>query len=189
VFDKSPGELLLLAAFVLAFTHFLFGGAATFKWSDGDELAAGAAQLSFLVTGAIATFMLAYGTSIGLWNGLAGMALLLAALALYEWARRTIRDRGFHIAWSGDVPDHLCSDGPYRLIRHPFYLSYMVAFLALLVAMPKLATLAIFLFNIALFTHAAISDERAIAGSGLAEAYAAYRLKTGMLFPRLKGPR
>jgi protein-S-isoprenylcysteine O-methyltransferase Ste14 len=181
----SPAELALLAAFVLAFTHFLYGGARTFKWSDGDELAAGMAQLSFLVTGAIATFALAFDTRIGTWNGLAALTLLLLSVSLYEWARRTIRERGFHIAWSGDVPDSVCDEGPYALIRHPVYLSYMLAFLALAVAMPRWETAAILVFNAALFTHAAMSDERSLAGSPLDEAYARYKRSTGMLFPRL----
>lgn len=185
MFGKSPGEFALLGAFVIVFMHFLYAGARTFKWDDGDEFAAGAAQLSFLVTGAIATFLLAYDTRFELWHGVAAAALLLAALGLYEWARRTVRDCAFHIAWSGEVPDRLCSEGPYRRVRHPFYLSYMIAFLALVVAIPKLATLAIFAFNVALFTHAALSDERSLAASPLGETYSLYKRSAGMFFPRL----
>jgi protein-S-isoprenylcysteine O-methyltransferase Ste14 len=183
----SPAELLLLVAFVVAFTHFLYGGARTLKWSDGDELAAGVAQLAFLA-GAIATFYLAFLTPIALWNGIAGFTLLAGSVALYEWARRTVTDRGFHIAWTGDVPDALCAEGPYARIRHPLYLSYMLAFLALLAAMPTLAALALFVLGAALFTHAAISDERSLAASPLGEAYAEYKRSTGMFLPRLARP-
>ena len=180
----APAELMLLAAFVLAFTHFLYGGARTFKWGDGDELAAGVAQLSFFA-GAIAAFLVAFDTRIGPGNGIAAAVLWLASVALYEWARRTVRDRGLHIAWSGEVPDSLCTDGPYRLLRHPFYLSYIMAFLALLVALPKPVMLAIFVINTALFVHAAVTDERSLADSPLRDAYAGYKRSTGMLFPRL----
>jgi protein-S-isoprenylcysteine O-methyltransferase Ste14 len=182
----APAEILLLVGFVIAFTHFLYGGARTFKWTDGDELAAAAAQLSFFVTGAIAVLLLAYDTRIALWNGVAATVLLLASLALYEWARRAVRERGFHIAWSGDVPDSICDEGPYALIRHPVYLAYMLAFLAMAVALPRLATAAIFVLNAALFTHAAVTDERSLAGSPLGEAYARYKRSTGMLFPRFR---
>jgi protein-S-isoprenylcysteine O-methyltransferase Ste14 len=184
MFDKSPGELALLVAFVVAFTHFLYGGARTFRWDDGDVLAAGVAQVAFL-GGPLAAFFLAFETPIALGNGIVAAVLLLASLALYEWARRTVRDRGFHIAWSGDVPDSLCTEGPYRLVRHPFYLSYMIAFLALLAALPMLATLAVFVLNTALFTHAALSDERSLSASPLNDAYARYKRSTGMLLPRL----
>jgi protein-S-isoprenylcysteine O-methyltransferase Ste14 len=184
MFDKSPGEFLLLGSFVLAFTHFLYGGARTFKWGDGDELAGGIAQLAFL-GGPLAAFALAFRTRIGLVNGLAALVLLLASLSLYEWARKTVKDRGFHIAWSGDVPDSLCADGPYRVVRHPFYLSYMLAFVALLVAIPTLPTLGVAVLGGAVFAHAAFSDERSIAASPLGDEYARYKLSTGMLVPRL----
>jgi len=71
MFDKHPAEFALLAAFVLAFTHFLAGGARTFKWAEGDELAAGMAQLSFFVTGGMGTMFLAFRASVALWNGIA----------------------------------------------------------------------------------------------------------------------
>lgn len=187
MFGKSPAEYALLAAFAIAFTHFLYGGARTLEWSDGDELAAGVAQIAFL-GGAIATFYLAFLTPIALWNGLAAFVLLGGSVALYEWARRTVRNRGFHIAWTGDVPDALCADGPYARIRHPLYLSYILTFLALPVAMPSPAALAVFVLGAALFAHAAISDERSLAESPLRDAYARYRQSTGRFFPRLRPP-
>ena len=65
----------------------------------------------------------------------------------------------------------------------------VLAFLALLTAVPGPASLAIFLFNAALFAHAAASDERALAASPLAEAYAAYKRRTGMFVPRWRRSR
>jgi len=185
----SPAELALLAAFLVTFMHFMMMGAQTFRWSDGDELAAGAAQLSFVVTGAIASMYLARDYVIDTVNGIGAAALLMAALALYEWARRTVRGRGFHIAWSGDVPGELCAAGPYRVIRHPFYLSYMLTFLALLIALPRWPAVAIFLFNVALFTHAALNDERSIAASPLADGYVGYKRQAGMFLPRFRRSR
>lgn len=191
MFDKSPAEFALLVAFVIAFTHFLYGGARTFKWNDGDELASGLAQLAF-VGGPLAAFLLAFRTRITLENGLAALTLLLVAVTLYEWARRTVQGRGLHIAWSGDVPESLCADGPYRLVRHPFYLSYMLAFVALVVAIPTLPVMAVTVAGLALFAHAIVSDERSLANSSLGDAYSDYKRSTGMLIPRLgrsKGTR
>ena len=71
-------------------------------------------------------------------------------------------------------------------MRHPVYASYLLAFLAMPVAFPRLAMLAIFLFNAALFIHGARSDERSLAQSPLKDEYAAYRRRAGMFFPRLR---
>ena len=41
-----------------------------------------------------------------------------------------------------------------------------------------------FVVNVAIFTHAAITDERTLARSAIAADYAAYRLRAGMFLPR-----
>jgi hypothetical protein len=35
-------------------------------------------------------------------NGIAAAVILLGSVSLHEWVRRTIRERRFHIAWSGE---------------------------------------------------------------------------------------
>jgi len=177
---------LFLLFFVLGFFYFVLAGARTFERDDSDDFASGLGQFSFLCTGALATWFIGRGMTIYLWNGSAAVLLMVAALALYEWARGTIRNRKFHIAWSGDVPDTVCDSGPYRFVRHPVYLAYMLAFLAMAIALPSIWSAAILLFNMALFSHAAITDERSIAESPLAADYAAYRKRVGMFLPRFK---
>lgn len=180
----SLAPLAVAFCFVVVFTYFAFAGGNAFDYDEGDALPALLGQSTFLCTGAIAAFVIGRGIVFdGPRAGLAAV-LLAAAVALYEWARRTIRGRNFHLAWTGDVPDAVCDAGPYARIRHPIYLAYMLAFFALLVAMPGPWTAAILLFNLALFTQAAFGDERSLAHSPLAEDYAAYRRRVGMFFPR-----
>jgi protein-S-isoprenylcysteine O-methyltransferase Ste14 len=62
----------------------------------------------------------------------------------------------------------------------------MLAFGAVLIALPHWITLLMFAANVALFTHAAITDERTIARSALAGDYAAYRKRAGMFWPKLR---
>lgn len=157
-------------------------GGRTFELNPGDDFSACVVQFSFYLTGAAATLLLGYRATVALWNGIASGALLACM------ARRTIRDRRFHIAWSGNIPHALCDEGPYAHIRHPLYASYILAFAAMFAALPGWATLAIFLLNLAMFTHAAMTDERSIAQSDLAEAYARYRRRTGMFVPHLFRP-
>lgn len=169
----------------ICFYYFLLAGGRTFQFDEGDEGSAALAQVSFAGTGMGGTLVLGlWGGSVPVWNAVAGGVLMAGAIALYEWARRTIWKRGFHIAWTGEVPGELCEDGPYRFIRHPLYTSYIVAFAAQLAALPSLWTVAIFLLNAGLYVHAAFDDERSLAKSALAPAYAEYKRRTGMFLLR-----
>ncbi len=95
------------------------------------------------------------------------------------------------MAWVGatHVPETLCDSGPYRYIRHPIYLSYVLAFLAVLVALAALDHDGHFLLNLVVFVDCARRDERGIAGSALAADYAAYRKRTGMFLPKFRATR
>jgi len=115
-----------------------------------------------------------------------GTVLAICSVFLYESARRVVSGRGFCVALSGEVPSAVCTDGPYRYIRHPVYTSYLLAFLGLLVAFPGLPSAAVFAGNLVFFVVVAAFEERTIAHSALAQAYASYRQGAGMFFPRLK---
>jgi protein-S-isoprenylcysteine O-methyltransferase Ste14 len=52
-----------------------------------------------------------------------GAILAMGAVMLYEWTRRAVVDRHFYVGLAGEVPPALCDAGPYRYVRHPFYLS------------------------------------------------------------------
>jgi len=169
-----------------AFLHFLLAGARTFYSNNlATESAGWIGELSFGMSGTAAVWFLGLHRQIGLSNGIAAAALLLTSLGLYEWTRHTIRGRRFGCGWGTHVPDELCEAGPYRSVRHPIYLAYMLAFLANLVAIPHWLTALSFAGNVALFTYAARSDETGIATSAIAADYAAYRKRVGMFWPKL----
>jgi protein-S-isoprenylcysteine O-methyltransferase Ste14 len=180
----SNAILLLLLGGV--FVHFMIAGGRTFYFKDAEREGPGAylAQFSFLVSGTMLTWAVGLRMPMPVTNQLAAVLMAMASLALYEWARHTIWGRRFGIALGDHVPESLCDAGPYRYVRHPIYLSYMLAFLAMLIALPHWATALSFLVNLGVFVLVARSDERVIAGSGLAVDYAAYRDRTGMFLPR-----
>ena len=76
--------------------------------------------------------------------------------------------------------------GSYRFVRHPFYTSYLIAFLAgaflaanplLLVSIPWLGTF---------YYFAANEEEQSFRDSPFADEYGRYRATTGMLLPKLR---
>ena len=99
------------------------------------------------------------------------------SLGLFWWAvTETRRDR-FAIAFSQAQPARLVTTGPYQLVRHPYYLSYLLAWVAGALSAQALELCATVLV-MALFYRRAISDEEAGIMSGpLSAEYAIYRSK------------
>ena len=118
-------------------------------------------------------------------RGALRLVLALCSVALYAWTRRTAVDRNFYVGLAGEVPPALCDAGPYRFVRHPFYLSYMVAFLAVAVAFPSFIVVGVCLLNIGLFVYMALDDERVLLVSPLGADYERYKLRVGMFVPRI----
>ena len=184
IIPSLPNGILL---FLLggAFLHFAVAGGRTFYSAlPALESAGIIAEVSFVICGAMATWIVGLGMPIHPVNGAFAAVLLVAALWLYEWARHTIRYRRFGVAFGDHVPEALCEAGPYRWVRHPVYASYLLAFCAVAIALPHWVTLISLAGNAALFVYTALNDEKEIAGSALAADYAAYRERTGMFLPR-----
>src|SRR5437016_3988791 len=59
-----------------------------------------------------------------------GAVLYLISLSLFWWAIRTNRRKPLSAIFSADVPQHIVAEGPYRYIRHPLYCSYVLTWLA-----------------------------------------------------------
>lgn len=115
----------------------------------------------------------------------AGLALYAASLGLFWWCVRVNRSRPLSLAFSADLPCHLVAAGPYAAVRHPFYLSYLLCWIAGVVATgfwPLLATVAAMAW---IYHRAALMEEAKFAASPLAEAYARYAAGTGRYLPRI----
>jgi protein-S-isoprenylcysteine O-methyltransferase Ste14 len=180
----SLPHVILLFFLGFVFMHFLLAGARTF-YSENmqEEPGAPLAQFSFLASGIVPTWFLGLYQPIHRTNGILAAIVLALAVALYEWARHTIWGRRFGVGWGDHVPAELCERGPYRFVRHPIYLSYMLAFGAVLIALPHWISALMFVLNVTIFTYAAFTDERSLARSAIAADYANYRERAGMFWP------
>jgi protein-S-isoprenylcysteine O-methyltransferase Ste14 len=171
-------EILAFASFAWAIRHYFripVEGAPT----GMRQLQTAAAVLMILqiVTG------LAYPSAS--WCSLIAIALLLASMALFWWTVQTNFERRFAIAFTNRAPNFLVQSGPYRWIRHPFYTSYLLTWLAgpVLAGKPLLlfAPLIMFCF----YLRAAQLEETQFLASDLASRYRCYRASTGMFIPRI----
>lgn len=110
---------------------------------------------------------------------------LAMALALFEWARRTIRGLSFSYIFSTDIPTFLCTSGPYAYVRNPFYTSYLLTMGSTVLMLPSLFRGAVFLAMVAYLRLAAVREERKFARSSLAAEYSEYKATTGRFLPRI----
>ena len=115
-----------------------------------------------------------------------GTALMLLSLGIFWWAVRTTRGRSLTLAYSIDSPVSLVHSGPYRFVRHPFYLSYLCFWVAGVVATATSAFGVMFFLMLALYLRAALMEEAKFLGSPLENSYRQFQAETGMFFPRLK---
>jgi protein-S-isoprenylcysteine O-methyltransferase Ste14 len=119
------------------------------------------------------------------WAGL-GIAMYVAALALFlsaiEAARRIPMTRTF-------VYEPRCNNiitgGPYRLIRHPIYLSYSLAWSAAPLATHSLFLASTALGMIACYVVSAREEERRMALGSLRGEYVEWQRRTWRLIPFL----
>ncbi|HLH03906.1 MAG TPA: isoprenylcysteine carboxylmethyltransferase family protein [Bryobacteraceae bacterium] len=104
--------------------------------------------------------------------------------AMFWWAIRANRVKPLAACFAKSEAAHLVQHGPYRYVRHPFYCSYLLAWVAGAVGTMNiwLAFTAAVMF--VLYLTAAVNEENKFAASPLADAYAAYRASTGRFFPK-----
>lgn len=111
--------------------------------------------------------------------------LYCVSFVLFWICVRINREKPFSVAFSTDQPEHLMARGPYRFVRHPFYLSYSLGWIASIIASAQPWLLLSLLVMGTIYYRAAAAEERKFASSRLATAYGSYKQRTGMFFPRV----
>ena len=118
--------------------------------------------------------------------GVAGLMMYTAAVALFlsaiEAARRTRLQRAFVDL---PLPERLITDGPYRWVRHPFYLGYIIGALAPMVSLDHMVVFVVSALMVLMTVTAAFREEQVWLSSPRADAYREYRRRTGMFVPKL----
>nr|WP_294523584.1 EAL domain-containing protein [uncultured Rhodopila sp.] len=113
----------------------------------------------------------------------AGMAGFAASFLLFWWTVSTTRGHRLHIAYSDADPDMIYTAGPYAHVRHPFYLSYIVFWLATAAVAGEWQFVPVLILA-GWYVRIARGEEFRFRISALSAGYAAYQKRTGMLLPR-----
>ena len=113
-----------------------------------------------------------------------GALLYVAACVLFVWTARSVKGQAFRLAYCPGGPQSVVSSGPYRWMRHPFYLSYTLAWFAGVVAVHDARLLVTVAIMLAFYVAAAFGEERRLLRGPAADDYRAYRRRVGVLLPR-----
>jgi protein-S-isoprenylcysteine O-methyltransferase Ste14 len=116
------------------------------------------------------------------WAGVAGY---VAANALFWWALATHGKQRPSFAFVPVVPPAFTEAGPYRLVRHPIYAAYLLAWLAGAVACDQPWLLLTVACMAGFYYQAGRQEERLLLMSPHGPRYRRYRRRTGMFAPKL----
>jgi protein-S-isoprenylcysteine O-methyltransferase Ste14 len=75
--------------------------------------------------------------------------------------------------------------GPYARIRHPFYSSFLLAFIAAILVLPHTLTLLACIYSCVTLTMTAKREEGRLMASEYGDQYIRYYRRSGRFFPRL----
>lgn len=84
-----------------------------------------------------------------------------------------------------DAPRNIVTFGAYKMIRHPFYTSFLLAALAAFLALPHWSLLACFLYMCVALNTTAAREEKRLGSSQFGAEYQAYITRTGRFIPKL----
>jgi protein-S-isoprenylcysteine O-methyltransferase Ste14 len=116
----------------------------------------------------------------------AASILSFGSLALFIWTVRATRHAGFALAFAGAQPSKILVSGPFRYLRHPFYTSYLMFWLATCVATTSSVCMLGSAILLMCYFIASREEEDNISRSRLAAEYVNYASETGMFLPRCR---
>ena len=119
---------------------------------------------------------------------IAGVAVMIASLAVFWAAVRASREAKLRFAFDEALPQSLVVLGPYRFVRHPFYTSYLMFWAGWAAATWSAWALAPVILMAVMYTLAARYEERLLGNSEMSAAYADYRQRVGMFWPKFRRP-
>ena len=110
--------------------------------------------------------------------------LYCLALFIFWSAIRINRSKPLSACFAENEKLHLVQHGPYKFVRHPFYCSYLLTWLAGAVGTLNVWLGLTFITMGVLYLVAAREEEKKFARSPLAEAYMRYCDSTGRFLPK-----
>lgn len=180
----------LPALALLCFASFIWGAYFHFRTTDSGART-GQLIVSIMVGAAMAFCMITLATSAPTGNiaFIIAATCLLTSLCLFWLTVKSSRSKGLEFLGSTSNPSAIVANGTFRLVRHPFYLSYILAWIGTAVGSGSIAVALTAFILTAFYWESARREERKILASPHSLLYAKYREKTGMFIPKIASLR
>lgn len=155
-----------------------------FKMTSGTPRLSALAYDAMVATQIITTLLLMITTS-GKYLPLVAASICLYALSLvlFWWSIFTAKSLDF--AFSNEVGS-IVTTGPFRIVRHPFYVSYILAWLGSTFLFNSLILWVTLGYLMVFYFLSARKEERVILKSVYSTEYRKYIQNVGMFLPRIK---
>jgi protein-S-isoprenylcysteine O-methyltransferase Ste14 len=113
------------------------------------------------------------------------LAILLAVTSagLFVWGVATVHQGRLSAAFSHEAATEVIIAGPFRYVRHPFYLSYLLAYVQAVLASRSGWAIIPLLWMTGIYGWAALSEERSFHEGPLAATYLSYAAHTARFIP------
>ncbi|MEM6463102.1 MAG: isoprenylcysteine carboxylmethyltransferase family protein [Pseudomonadota bacterium] len=118
---------------------------------------------------------------------LMSLVMLASSAMLFMATIRASSKAGLFAAFDEKLPESLLTTGPYSVVRHPFYSSYLLLWSGWAIGTWNPWSLVPLAAIVVTYWVAARDEETKFASTSMAEDYAAYKAKTGRFLPKIFG--
>lgn len=112
------------------------------------------------------------------------LVMIMAAYWLFQSALRASAGNALSLAFDPTAPAQMLDGGPYRFVRHPFYVAYLIYWFGFALAAPSLPMFTLVLVLVSLYVLSALGEERALLASIHGQAYRDYQRSVGFFWPK-----
>jgi protein-S-isoprenylcysteine O-methyltransferase Ste14 len=114
-----------------------------------------------------------------------GSLIQLLCLCFFLYLK-SLTKKKLTIAFSHDQPQMLFREGPYRYVRHPYYLCYLISYSTVAIIYPHPISAFFFVGMLAVYIWAALLEEKKFQKSPLSGEYQKYKSEAGMFWPVIR---
>ena len=161
----------------------LFGSAGLWHFGGKQKSGTNLVSLASIVGFLAMVFALWFQESLYAWSIL-GVAFQMMSVFLFGWCVGTSGKRNLSLAFSPNCSPRLMTEGPYSVVRHPFYTSYMIYWIGNAIIATSIFTIGAAVILGILYLYTSRREDEFLAERFAGE-FSQWRANTGAFFPKL----